>query len=91
MSDETTTPNDPGAPLPGCGQQTGWICPLCGKANAPWVPQCHCNSPSCPAPQYPYGPWQVPPDHPVPQPYWPSQPLQYPERPIITCCAGGPR
>ena len=20
----------------------GWVCPLCGRANAPWVEQCKC-------------------------------------------------
>ena len=24
------------------GQNTGWICPHCNKANAPWMPYC-CN------------------------------------------------
>lgn len=23
--------------------QEGWICPRCGKVNAPWVMQCFCN------------------------------------------------
>ena len=23
--------------------QEGWICPRCGKVNAPWVTQCSCN------------------------------------------------
>ena len=23
--------------------QEGWICPRCGKVNAPWVMQCSCN------------------------------------------------
>lgn len=23
--------------------QEGWICPRCGKVNAPWVMQCPCN------------------------------------------------
>ena len=23
--------------------QEGWICPRCGKVNAPWVVQCSCN------------------------------------------------
>ena len=23
--------------------QEGWICPRCGKVNAPWVIQCSCN------------------------------------------------
>ena len=22
---------------------TGWVCPICGKVNAPWVPNCSCN------------------------------------------------
>lgn len=21
----------------------GWICPVCGRVNAPWVAQCFCN------------------------------------------------
>lgn len=21
----------------------GWVCPLCGRANAPWVNQCPCK------------------------------------------------
>ena len=24
--------------------QEGWICPRCGKVNAPWVMQCSCNT-----------------------------------------------
>lgn len=24
-------------------RQYGWICPLCGKANAPWLNQCPCE------------------------------------------------
>ena len=24
--------------------QTGWICPKCGVANAPWMKQCICSS-----------------------------------------------
>lgn len=25
------------------GYQTGWVCPICGKVNAPWMPCCSCN------------------------------------------------
>ena len=24
--------------------QSGWICPRCGKVNAPWVKSCDCKS-----------------------------------------------
>lgn len=24
--------------------QEGWICPRCGKVNAPWMPNCDCKS-----------------------------------------------
>lgn len=23
--------------------QEGWICPICGKVNAPWVMECSCD------------------------------------------------
>ena len=29
------------------GQKTknvGWVCPRCGRVNAPWVSSCSCNS-----------------------------------------------
>lgn len=34
--------------------QEGWICPRCGKVNAPWVMQCSCNRnlPKVGAPYY---------------------------------------
>lgn len=28
--------------------QTGWVCPLCGKVNAPWAPSCDCHIKSKP-------------------------------------------
>ena len=24
-------------------KQYGWVCPLCGRANAPWISQCPCQ------------------------------------------------
>lgn len=28
------------------GNNTGWICPKCGKVYAPWVPSCDCGNTS---------------------------------------------
>lgn len=25
------------------GYQTGWVCPICGRINAPWMPSCTCQ------------------------------------------------
>ena len=30
----------------------GWVCPVCGKANAPWASQCTCKG-KLPAPYEP--------------------------------------
>ena len=30
----------------------GWVCPVCGKVNAPWASQCTCNG-KLPAPYEP--------------------------------------
>lgn len=41
----------------------GWVCPLCGVVNAPWVEQCHCRNAAQPAwlPVPPVWPWPSPP------------------------------
>lgn len=43
---------------------TGWLCPRCGRGNAPWVSSCGCNL------QNPHHPWSVPelPTYPALQP-----------------------
>jgi len=52
---------------------TGWICPRCGKVNAPHVAQCDCvgggKSLPCPQPYYPpYDPY--PTVRPYPPQWW---------------------
>ena len=41
----------------------GWICPKCGKVNAPWQSSCDCNTHYIP--------------HLVPFPYYPAYPDYY--------------
>lgn len=49
---------------------TGWICPKCGKVNAPWKPSCDCVEA--------VNPWQ--PVYPQPYPYWHYYYHYYPYR-----------
>ena len=97
MSDDKTVQSDPEAPSfhgPMFPAPQGWICPSCGRANAPFVSQCPCYVQAPPS----YPPWWPWPPQP---PYHPSWPY-YVERPyvgdpppgrypIVTCCAGGLR
>lgn len=52
---------------------TGWVCPLCGRANAPWVTSCACVSAVPVAPQ------------PYPYPWWPTSTHD----PVTIYCGGG--
>lgn len=35
---------------------TGWVCPKCGKVNAPWKESCDCVITYCP---WPLMPWPI--------------------------------
>ena len=51
---------------------TGWVCPVCGAANAPWVSQCPCRNGG-----YSY----------TPVPYLDPPPMPEPPF-IVTCHSG---
>ena len=49
--------------------QYGWVCPKCGKVNAPWKDSCNCHL------NTPYTPPNTPTPTPFnPMPYWPQAP-----------------
>lgn len=46
----------------------GWVCPVCGKGNAPWKTSCDCinDNPDCvPYKRYPYNPNPYSPFNPI--------------------------
>lgn len=46
----TTFPTPPVVFTPPSPMKTGWLCPACGKGNAPWIPYCHfCDKTPTPA------------------------------------------
>lgn len=66
----TTTTVGTGGVTSDSNLQYGWVCPRCGKVNAPWKDSCNCylnipyTPPNTPAPATPFNP----------TPYWPQVP-----------------
>lgn len=45
-------------------RQYGWVCPLCGRANAPWISQCPCMpTTTWSGPIWSSSEWTFTPDH----------------------------
>lgn len=52
----------------------GWVCPKCGKVNAPWKESCDCVQ------VVPANPYQYPVQPYYPQPWYPTEPTWTRER-----------
>ena len=70
-------------------QGAGWICPVCGRGNAPW-------SPSCPCGGHGWGPSPTYPGYPT-HPGYPQKPYPHPwavpvfgQPSLIRCCGRAP-
>ena len=65
----TTTTIGSGTNTLNPNMQYGWVCPKCGKVNAPWKDSCNCHL------NTPYTPPNTPTPTPFnPMPYWPQAP-----------------
>lgn len=65
----TTTTVGTGAVISNSSMQYGWVCPRCGKVNAPWKDSCNCYL------NIPYTPPNTPAPTPFnPTPSWPQTP-----------------